>query len=332
MLIKNLSILLLSSTVSMGAVAANNDVLFSYEGKDYQLKDIQPYLQQSYFDAEIKARESLNKVLEQAMVEMYIENKATKADRPVADVQNELFAYEPVTTEEVKKLYDQLKDHIGLPLEQVEPQIRQELENRKRSITIQKLIATVKKETRFQSKLPKPEAPSVSMDLSPYPWKGDKNAEITVVEFADYNCGYCRTSKSEIDKLMKQYKDKVKLHYVDFLVTEKGVPGVSTATARGAYCAGKQDKFWEFYDLAYEKPITLATAGDVAENLDLNQEKFTLCVTSDESRQFVLDSNKLAMDLGVSGTPTFFVNGQRIHTHDPAVDLRAEIEKHLSDK
>ena len=327
---KNLPVLLLSASISMGAAAANNDVLFSYEGKDYQLKDIQPLLQQSYYDAEVKARESLNRVLEQAMVEMYIENKATKEGRSIAEVRNELFTFEPVTQDEVQKLYDQFKDRIGMPLEQVEPQIRQELEGRKRSEAIQKLIAKVKKETRFQSKLPQPEAPTVSMDLSPYPWKGAKDAEITLVEFADYNCGYCQKAKPEIDKLMAEYKDKVKLYYVDYLVTERGVPGNSSATAGGAYCAGKQNKYWEFNSMAYQKRDM--SAEEVAKELKLNEKDFSACITSEESREFVLNSNQFANGLGVSGTPTFFINGQRLHTHDLSKDLKAEIEKRLSQK
>ena len=330
MLKKSLSVLLLSATASMGAVAANNDVLFSYEGKDYQLKDIQPWLQQSYFDAEVEARESLNRILEQAMVEMYIENKAAKEDRSVSKVREELFAYEPATEDEAKKLYDQFKDRIGMPFDQVKPQLMQEMENRKRTEALQTLVAKVKNDTKFQSKLPEPEAPTLSLNLDPYPWKGAEDAPVTIVEFADYNCGYCQNAKPEIDKLMKEYKGKIKLYYVDFLVTEKGVPGNSTATARGAYCAGQQDKFWEFNDLSYEKRDLSAT--DVAAALKLNQKEFSTCIASDESKQFVLNSNQLASDLGVSGTPTFFVNGQRLHTHEVAADLEAEIEKRLKQK
>ncbi|MFK0573683.1 DsbA family protein [Endozoicomonas sp.] len=335
---KSLSVLLLSIAgtgsiaTSASAVAAGNDVLFSYEGKGYQLKDMQPFLQQAYYDAEVEARDSLNRVLEQAVVAMYIENKANESGRSIQEMRASLFNYEPATQKEVKALYEQYKDQIDMPFGQVEPQLREELENRKRQEVIQTLIARVKKESGFESKLPQPEAPSLAMDLSPYPWKGASDASITVVEFADYNCGYCRTAKPDIDKLMKQYKDKIKLYYVDYLVTERGVPGSSTATARGAYCAGKQDKFREFFNLAYEKPVTMTTSGDLAKTLKLDQKAFAACVTSDDSAQFVLDSHQLAQDLGVTGTPTFFVNGQRLHTHDPAIDLKAEIEKRLKQK
>ncbi len=329
MLKKSISTLLITTAASTGVLAAEGDALFSFDGKDYQLKQLQPWLQQSYYDAEVKARDNLNKVLEQAMIEMYIEKVATKSDRAINAVRDELFKAEPVTQQEIQKLYDQYKDQIGRPLKDVEARIRQELEGQKRQKVIMALLEKVKKETGFVSKLPMPVAPTLAMDLSPYPWKGSADAEITVVEFADYNCGYCRKSKPEIDKVIKQYGDKVKMYYVDYPVTERGVSGTTTQTARGAYCAGKQNKFWEFNDLAYNEKIAMDTAGKLAIRLKLDESAFYSCLTSDESKKFVETSTSMAQDLGVTGTPTLFINGQRLHSHDAGKDLKAEIEKRL---
>ncbi|PJR07598.1 thioredoxin domain-containing protein, partial [Sinorhizobium meliloti] len=175
------------------------------------------------------------------MVEIYAEKKAAKESRSIHQVREALFEIEPVNEDEVKALYEQFKDRIGMPYEQVKGKIQQELESRNRRAAVQKLVAKIKQDTGFESKLSEPEAPVLSMDLSDFPWKGNKNAEITVVEFADYNCGYCQRAKPEVDKFMKQYGDYVRMYYVDFPVTERGVPGSSTQTARGAYCAGKQN-------------------------------------------------------------------------------------------
>ena len=330
MLKKSAVALLISATASVHALAAGSDVLFSYGGRDYQLKDLQPRMQQSYFDTQVKARESLNQLLEQAMMEIYIEQQAEKTNRSINEVSAELFRFTPVSSTEVQAFYSQFKDQISRPLEEVEQGIRQKLEGERQQQVVQALIEKVKGETGFTSKLPEPEAPTFTMDLSPYPWKGGKNAEITVVEFADYNCGYCRTSKPEIDKVMKEYGDKVKLYYVDFPVTERGVAGSTTQTARGAYCAGQQDKFWEFQGLAYQQPVTMETAGELAKTLKLDQKKFNTCLSSDESLKFVQDSTRMASDLGVSGTPTLFVNGRRLHTHDVGKDLKVEIERRLN--
>lgn len=310
----------------------SDSVLFSYHGKEYRLKDLQPWLQQSFYDAQVKAKQNMEQILNQAMVEMYVEQMATQTNRSIDDIRKELFKAEAVTQSEIQQVYDQLKDRIGLPLKEVEARIRQELENEKRQIAIRALIQRVRKETGFISKLSEPEAPTFAIDLKPYPFKGSAKANITVVEFADYNCGYCRKSKPEIDKVMKQYRDKVKLYYVDFPVTEKGIPGSTTQTARGAYCAGKQGKFWAYHDLAYKEPVTMNTAGKLAKTLKLDEKSFQACLNSKASGKFVSDSVKLADKLGVNGTPTLFINGKRLHTHDVGKDLKVEIEKLLSQK
>ncbi|KEQ18542.1 DsbA family protein [Endozoicomonas numazuensis] len=329
---KNVAVLLLASATLQPALAEESNTLFTYKGKDYALKDLQPQLQQAFYTAQVKAQESLNPVLEQAMVEKYIEDLATRSDRAINDVREELLTAESVSKEDVVAVYEQYKEQIGRPLEEVEAALTQQLQQQKQQEKVLSLIEKVKKETGFVNQLKKPEPPTFSMDLSPYPFKGPEDAKVTVVEFADYNCGYCRNSKPEIDKLLKQYGDQVKFYYIDYPVTEKGVAGSTTQTARGAYCAGKQDKFWEFYNLAYEKPVTMESASELATALKLDEKSFNACLTSDESADFVKNSEKMALDLGVTGTPTLFVNGRLLHTHDAGKDLKAELDKSLKPK
>ena len=330
MIKKNLAVLILSGMAALPVVAADSDVLFSYEGKDYRLNQLQPWFQQSFYDAKLEAREQQNRLLEQAMVDMYIEKQAAKSGKTVDDLREELFKVDAVSTEEIQALYDQFKDRIGRPLEEVESGLRQELQGRKQQQVIGALIEKVKRETKFVSKLPEPEAPALSMDLTPYPWKGGENAAVTIVEFADYNCGYCRRAKPEIDKIVKEYGNKIKMVYIDFPVTERGVAGVSTQTGRGAFCAGQQDKFWEFNDLAYEKAVTMDNPASFAKTLKLDMKKFNTCLASDESKKFVENSTKMATELGVTGTPTIFVNGQKLQVSDVGKDLKAAIDKTLS--
>ncbi|WP_062260117.1 DsbA family protein [Endozoicomonas arenosclerae] len=329
---KSIAVLLLASASLQPALAEDGDILFSYKGKDYALKDLQSQLQQAFYTAQVKAQESLTPVLEQAIVEKYIEEIATSTDRAINDVREEMLRAEAVTKEEVKSVYEQYKDQIGRPLEEIESTLTQQLQQQKQQEKVLALIEKVKKETGFVNKMEKPEAPTFSMDLSPYPFKGPEDAKVTVVEFADYNCGYCRNSKPEIDKLLKQFGDQVKFYYIDYPVTEKGIAGSTTQTARGAYCAGQQDKFWDFYNLAYEKPVTMETAAELANTLKLDQKAFNACLTSDESAKFVKNSEKMAQSLGVTGTPTLFVNGRLLHTHDAGKDLKAELEKTLKPK
>ena len=329
MIRKPLAALVLASLVSAPVLAADSDVLFTYDGKDYRLNDLKPWMQQSVHDIKMEAKGKMDRLLEQAMLDKYITNLANKSGKTVEEMRKDLFKVEEVTAEEIQALYDQFKDRIGRPLEEVEAGLRQEMENRKRQQVVMSLIEKVKKETGFVSKVPAPEAPVLAMDLSPYPWKGGKDAKVTVVEFADYNCGFCRQSKPEIDQVLKQFGDKVKMYYINFPVTERGVAGATTQTARGAYCAGKQDKFWEFHDLAYKEPVSMAGAENFAKMLELNQKAFNECLASDESLKFVENSSQMATELGVNATPAVIINGQKVQLRHFAQDLSAEIKKRL---
>ena len=325
MIKKTLAISMLAASVSLPALAADSDALFSYEGKDYRMSDLKPWLQQTYYETQVEAQEKLNQILEQAMVEMYISKLAEKSGKTIEEIHQDLIKVEEVSAEEVKVLYEQFKDRIGRPLEEVEANLRQELLGRKQQQAFAQLIEKIKKETGFVSKVSKPAVPTLAMDLSGYQFRGGKNAEITIVEFADYNCGFCRVSKPEIDRVVGSFGDKVKMYHIDFPVTERGVAGSSTQTARGAFCAGEQDKFWEYNAMAYKEPVSMDGAATFAKTLKMDMDKFNTCLTSNESMQFVQDSTKLAMELGVRGTPSVFVNGQKVQIDA----LESEIQKRL---
>lgn len=325
MIKKTLAVSILAATASLPAMAADSDALFTYEGKDYKLSDLKPWLQQTYYETQVEAQQKLNQLLEQAMVDMYISKLAEKSGKSIEEIHQELIKIDEVSAEEVQALYEQFKDRIGRPLEEVETNLRQELQGRKQKKAFVELIEKVKKETGFASKSAKLTVPTLTIDLNGYRFRGGEEAKVTVVEFADYNCGYCRLSKPEIDKVIESYGDKVKMYHIDFPVTERGVSGSSTQTARGAFCAGEQNKFWEYHAMAYKEPVTMDGAANFAEALKLDMDKFNSCLASDKSMQFVQKSTKLAMETGVRGTPSVFVNGQKIEINH----LNAEIQKRL---
>lgn len=325
MIKKVLAVSILTASVSLPVMATNTDTVFTYEGKDYKLSDLKPWLQQTYYETELEARQKLNQLLEQAMVDMYISNLSEKSGKTIEAIHQELIKTEEVSADEIKALYEQFKDRIGRPLEEVEASLRQELQGRKQQEAFAVLIEKIKKETGFASRLSDPKAPTLAMDLSGYQFRGGKDAKVTVVEFADYNCGYCRLSKPEIDKVVETFGDKVKMYHIDFPVTERGVAGSSTQTARGAFCAGEQNKFWEYNALAYKEPVTMEGATNFANTLKLDMDKFNACLASNESMKFVQDSIGLAMETGVRGTPSIFVNGQKVQINA----LESEIQKRL---
>ncbi len=323
-----------SAVLATSAFAAESTELFSWEGKTYSLKKLEPRLQQAFYDAEVKAWEQQSLIIDEALFSLHVDQMAAKDDRSVEETERKLLEVEPVTDAEAEAFYNDFKDRIQMPLEQVKPRIKQELQARRQMEKYQAIIAEIKKAGNFSLTLPQPESPTFDIDLENYAWKGAEDAQITIVEFADYRCGYCKTATEAMTKIMADYPGKLKLYHVDYPVVDRGNPeGLSAKLARGASCLREQDNdaFWKYNTLAFDNQsaLTEASPAEFAKQLKMDMGKFNQCVTSEKTKKFVADSKALGDDLGVTGTPTFFINGKRIHTHDAEVDVRAAIESTL---
>jgi protein-disulfide isomerase len=164
---------------------------------------------------------------------------------------------------------------------------------------------------------------------------GDPNAKITVVEFADYQCPFCKRYHDAVGPdLLKQYVDSGKIQFVykhsAFLGQE------SVWAAQAAECAADQDQFWEYHDLLFAKQngenVGLFTKDKLiayAKELDLDIAKFEPCLQNDDTLQRVGADTEEGRQVGVTGTPTFFINGKPLVGAQPAEVFRAEIDAAL---
>lgn len=167
---------------------------------------------------------------------------------------------------------------------------------------------------------------------------GDPNAPIKVEEFSDFQCPYCRLFADEeetaiIDKYVNT--GKVYFTYTSFSFLDgNGLDGESKSAAQAAYCAADQGKFWEYHDILFANQNS-ENAGDFAdkrliafaEKLGLDMDEFRGCFNGNTYRQQVLDDLARGRSLGVSATPTFFVNGTKVQGY---VGLTEAIEAELA--
>jgi len=148
----------------------------------------------------------------------------------------------------------------------------------------------------------------VSIDDDPI--KGDKDAPVTIIEFSDYECPFCKRSKdSAIKQIDEEYisKGKVRLVFRDYpLPFHKK----ATQAAVAANCAGKQDKYWEVHEFLFENPRTnldIATILDSAEELGLNKSEFEACINDKSNEKEVEKDLEDGKKYGVRGTPSYFI-------------------------
>lgn len=161
------------------------------------------------------------------------------------------------------------------------------------------------------------------------PVVGNVKGDVTVIEFFDYNCGYCKRAFGDLARVIDRDK-QVKLIMKEFPILSKG----SEEAAKVALAARMQGKYWEFHRAMIEAPgqASEASALRVAEKLNLDMGKLKKDMGSAEVKKEIDDTRALAAKLGIQGTPHFLV-GDRIipgapeNLHEQLSKLVAEVRK-----
>ena len=161
---------------------------------------------------------------------------------------------------------------------------------------------------------------------------GSADTKVTIVEFADYLCPYCKRYHDTVrPDLMKEYVETGKVSFVfkhsAFLGQE------SLWAAQAAECAADQGKFWDYHELLFAKQGS-GNAGlfskesliTYAKELGLDSAKFDPCLQNDETLQRVVSDTNEGRQVGVTGTPTFFINGQPLVGAQPLPAFQAQID------
>jgi len=157
------------------------------------------------------------------------------------------------------------------------------------------------------------------------PYKGNPDAKVVVVQYSDFQCPACGAAYEKTKNIVNEFQDKIKFEYKHFPLSYH-VFAYKAAVA--AEAAGDQGKFWEYHDLLYENREHLLKEDLIkyAEELNLDTEKFTATLESDEKNSLIDADYQQGVKDGVQGTPSFFVNGKKV----PLSQLRQTIIDELA--
>lgn len=167
------------------------------------------------------------------------------------------------------------------------------------------------------------ELANVRAEISDTGWtKGaTESAEVTLVEFADFQCPGCRANEPFIDQALEEYDGQLRFVYKHFPLTS--IHQNAKGAAIAAEAAGNQEKFWEMHDLLFEKQPEWSALGvaeartrftEYAQQIGLNVQQFTQDLEDPALEERVTAQQDEGANLGVMGTPTFFVNGKRVES------------------
>jgi protein-disulfide isomerase len=148
--------------------------------------------------------------------------------------------------------------------------------------------------------------------------RGPEDAPVTLLEYGDFECPYCGQAESVIRELLASFGDEVR--YVWRHLPLNDVHSRAQLAAEASEAAGAQGRFWEMYEamLSHQDALSPRDLGHLAEELGLDVERFWQGIRSHEYAARVAEDVSSADASGVSGTPTFFINGRR---HQGAYDV-----------
>ena len=160
------------------------------------------------------------------------------------------------------------------------------------------------------------------------PARGPTKAAVTIVEFSDFECPFCRRVQETLKRVVEKYGAEVRLVF-------KHLPSEghrnSLAAARAVYCAGEQERFWEFHDALFgASKLSAETFAELAASLGLGREKFAECFGAERSLAAVVKDIETAKRYRIDSTPSFVINGKLVKGAVSFSEFQSLIERELS--
>lgn len=317
----------------------NDPVLVVINGQSYTESEIEKSLGGRERGALIKARSEMYEA-KKDVVDQYVFDKLVQAEADKKKISKEEYLKKEVdgkikspSDKDVNDFYTKAKAQFEKsgrtppPLnDEVKAQIKQQLSaqagNERKVALNQELV----KKNKITYGI---DQPRIQVELGNIPAKGPENAKITIVEFSDFQCPFCKKGANTMTEVAKKYSGKVKYTFRDY-----PLPFHERAkfAANAARCAADQGKFWEFHDKLFADQSKLSDDDFIAlgKELKLDAAKFDPCV---KGMQKVAEVDKDMQDgenAGVSGTPAYFVNGIFLSGALPIEKFSEVIDQELS--
>jgi protein-disulfide isomerase len=236
----------------------------------------------------------------------------------------------PVGDDEIEVFYKANRARIGGDLNKVKEQIRDYLHNQKIEAQKALFFKSLRSNAKVVTYLKPPPVFRTEISLAGEPFRGSEKAPVTIVKFEDFQCPFCKQIQPTVNALLSRYDGKVRLVHKD-LPLESLHPQARQA-AEAARCAHEQGKFWEYHDKLYAN-APKASADDLksyAKDVGLNADSFDRCFASGKYKEVVQRDLNEGAQLGLTGTPTFFINGREISGNQPSEAFEAIIDEELA--
>lgn len=279
-------------------------------------------LLQPRFDFYHAQREALDQLIDEEL----LQNEATHRGVTVQQLldQEVTSKVKDPTEDQMAVYYEGLQtDQSYAALRgQILAQVRRSRESRVKAA----FLASLRTQAKIQILLA---TPQMDVAIGDSPVRGKKDAPVIVVEFADFECPFCQQMQPALDRLFKEYGDRLA-----FVMKEFPLPIHPHAekAAEAARCANDQGAFWSYHDLLFQdrNKLEVPQLKDDARTLGLDAARFNQCLDSGQQAAAIQKDFAEAQQLGLTGTPSFFINGHYFSGVVSYETLREYVEQQLA--
>ena len=321
-----LMVLLLSA--SAGEAEAETDVAAIVGGREISRKAVEEHVKGALLKLKHKRYEVLRSGLHELVAEQLIAlAAAAEGKTPEAYVAAEVDAKSTrPDSAMIEEVYESNKRKFaGRPVEEAKSEVENWLLGQSRERRRRVLLTALKEEYETRINL-LPTAVDVGTGGRPT-LGGDASAPVTLVEFSDYECRYCKRAEPVIREILEIYGDRVRYVYRDFplAIHKNALPA-----SRAARCAEQQGRFWAYHEKLMESDkLGEGVYRTIAEEVGLDRSNFDSCLASELFADAIDRDVADGKAVGVSATPAFFVNGRMISGAKPLKIFKELIDAEL---
>jgi protein-disulfide isomerase len=254
------------------------------------------------------------RAVEELIDEKLLEKEAAKRGLSVKDlleteVKNKTDA---VTELSIDGFYHINKARIKGDEAEAREKIRTYLQNQNLQARKEAFLESLRSQAKVITNLPPPRVFRVDVKADGAPVKGKADAPVTIVEFTDFHCPFCKRVLPTLDELESRYGDKIRIVFRDFPIDS--LHPEARKGHEAARCANEQGKFWPFHDkiFANAPKVSVDDLKAYAKQVDMDVEAFERCFASGKYRTAVEKDIDDGKSVGVTGTPAFIINGRTI--------------------
>jgi protein-disulfide isomerase len=318
--------------LSFGADSGKNEPLAEVNGEMITAKDLEGALGARLSKLEEQIYDLKRRELDSLIAQRLFAQEAAKRGISVpALLDAEVTAKVSLVTEkEIEDFYQQNKARMRGDETEVRQKIRAFLQQQKLTARREAFVESLRSQGKVVVRLQPPPAIRVEVSTGGAPVRGAADAPVTVVEFSDFECPFCKQTHATLKQLLERYPGKVRLAYRDFPLDS--IHPQARRAAEAARCAQDQGKFWEYHDVLFTQSPQLAPEDlrRYAGQVGLDVAKFESCLGAGVHKAAVQRDLDEGNRLGITGTPAFFINGRSLTGAQPLEAFARMIEQELA--